>query len=86
LRFGENLSEKEIVVLARGLSAKRKHWHHHYLPPRCGFNASGRKHLLVLEDEGSGKVFHSTSARKPFKALQTLEGLFFGRIKANKTS
>jgi len=66
----------ELLAKAEDFSKKGIDWHHHYLPPNCSLNKSG-KHLIILESEG--KSWQTTFDEKPMEDLEKLENLFFKR-------
>jgi len=76
------VSNKEIVEIARRYNKDGVLWHNHFLAVKCMYNTSG-KFQVILENERSGEVYFSNFEKQPTETLKLLEDLFFEQDKKN---
>lgn len=76
------VSNKEIIEIARQFNKDGVVWHNHFLAVKCIYNISG-KFQVILENEKSGEVYSSNFDHQPTDTLKLLEDLFFEQEKEN---
>ena len=76
------VSNNEIVEIAKDYNKNGIPWHNHFLAVKCIYNKSG-KFQVVIENEQTGEVFVSSFEKQPSGTLKLLEDLFFEQNKEN---
>lgn len=76
------VSNKEIIEIARQFNKDGALWHNHFLAVKCIYNTSG-KFQVILENEQSGEVYFFNFEKQPTDTLKLLEDLFFEQNKEN---
>ena len=76
-KTSENQNFLFMLDLAKKLDKAKKAWHHHHFSTVCKYNLHKGKHCIVLEDEGTGKIYTAVYDKKPMEDLVKLEKLFY---------
>jgi len=78
----KKINIEELVRKAEEINSKGIKWYHHYLPPECLLSEKRKgKHVIILENQETGKIWYSENDKKMMKELERLENLFFKRVK-----
>lgn len=68
-----------MVVRAKELMARGRHWHHHIFFPSCVFNPQPGNWTMIFEDPDTGEVLTSSSKDHPAHDIGITERLYYSQ-------